>query len=91
MCDYSLEHLASRPAKVGDKDVKGTAVWFRTKVDDYAEVYVDGKIDLAFGSSGRLRRTPRAPRRRRAPAARSSLGSSRSSPVKSEGGDTTNP
>ena len=41
------------PEKVGGKDVKGTAVWFRTKVDDYAEVYVDGKIDLVFGSSGR--------------------------------------
>jgi hypothetical protein len=41
------------PEQVGGKDVKGTAVWFRTKVDDYAEVYVDGKIDKAFGSSGR--------------------------------------
>lgn len=41
------------PEKVGDKDVTGTAVWFKTKVDDYAEVYVDGKIDRVFGSSGR--------------------------------------
>ena len=41
------------PEKVGDKDVAGTEVWFQTKVDDYAEVYVDGKIELAFGSSGR--------------------------------------
>ena len=41
------------PEQVGGKDVKGTAVWFRTKVDDYAEVYVEGKIDRAFGSSGR--------------------------------------
>lgn len=41
------------PEKVGDKDVSGTAVWFKTTVDDYAEVWVDGKIDLSFGKSGR--------------------------------------
>jgi hypothetical protein len=41
------------PDKVEGKDAAGTAVWFRTKVDDYAEVYVNGKIDLAFGKSGR--------------------------------------
>ncbi len=41
------------PQQVGGKDVKGTAVWFKTTVDDYAEVWVDGKIDLVFGSSGR--------------------------------------
>ncbi len=41
------------PEKVDGKDVAGTAVWFRTTVDDYAEVWVDGKIDLAFGKSGR--------------------------------------
>jgi hypothetical protein len=41
------------PEKVGDTDVAGTAVWFRTKVDDYAEVWVDGKIDTSFGKSGR--------------------------------------
>jgi len=41
------------PEKVGDRDITGTAVWFRTTVDDYAEVWVDGKIDLSFGKSGR--------------------------------------
>ena len=41
------------PEQVGGKDVKGSAVWFKTTVDDYAEVWIDGKIDLAFGSSGR--------------------------------------
>jgi hypothetical protein len=41
------------PDKVEGKDVAGTAVWFRTKVDDYAEVWINGKIDLAFGKSGR--------------------------------------
>jgi hypothetical protein len=34
-------------------DVTGTEVWFRTTVDDYGEVWVDGKIDSAFGMSGR--------------------------------------
>jgi hypothetical protein len=41
------------PEKVNGKDVAGCAVWFRTTVDDYGEVWVDGKIDLAFGKSGR--------------------------------------
>lgn len=41
------------PEKVGDTDVAGTAVWFRTTVDDYGEVWVNGSIDLAFGKSGR--------------------------------------
>jgi hypothetical protein len=41
------------PEKVDGKDIAGTAVWFRTTVDDYAEVWVDGKIDLSFGKSGR--------------------------------------
>src|SRR5262249_42044580 len=41
------------PEKVDGKDVTGTAVWFRTTVDDYAEIWVDGKIDLAGGKTGR--------------------------------------
>lgn len=41
------------PAKIGDTDVTGTAAWLRTTVDDYAEIWVDGKIDLSFGKSGR--------------------------------------
>ena len=41
------------PEKVGDVDVAGSTVWFRTTVDDYAEVWVNGSIDLSFGSSGR--------------------------------------
>jgi hypothetical protein len=41
------------PEKVGDVDVAGTAVWFQTTVDDYAEVWVNGKIDSSFGKSGR--------------------------------------
>jgi hypothetical protein len=41
------------PEKVGDTDIAGSAVWFRTTVDDYGEVYIDGSIDRAFGKSGR--------------------------------------
>jgi hypothetical protein len=40
------------PEKVGGKDVAGTAVYFRTTVDDYGEIWVNGKIDLAGGKSG---------------------------------------
>jgi hypothetical protein len=41
------------PEKVGDASTAGTAVWFRTTVDDYGEIWVNGKIDLSFGKSGR--------------------------------------
>jgi hypothetical protein len=41
------------PEKVGDTSVAGTAAWFRTTVDDYGEVWVNGKIDLAPGRAGR--------------------------------------
>jgi len=41
------------PEKVNDKDVSGTSVWFKTTVDDYGEVWVNGAIDLSFGKSGR--------------------------------------
>jgi hypothetical protein len=41
------------PEKVNGKDAAGTSVWFRTTVDDYGEVWVNGKCDLSFGRSGR--------------------------------------
>jgi hypothetical protein len=41
------------PEKIDGKAVTGTAAWFRTKVDDYAEIWVNGKIDRAGGKSGR--------------------------------------
>src|SRR5262249_10089587 len=37
------------PDQVDGKDVAGTAVWFKTTVDDYAEIWVNGKIDLNYG------------------------------------------
>lgn len=41
------------PEKVDGQDVTGSAVWFRTTVDDYAEIWANGRIDRAFGMSGR--------------------------------------
>lgn len=41
------------PEKVGGTDVSGSQAWFRTTVDDYGEIWVNGKIDLSFGKSGR--------------------------------------
>lgn len=41
------------PEKVGDVSVAGKAVWFRTTVENYGEVWVNGKCDSSFGSSGR--------------------------------------
>jgi hypothetical protein len=51
LCWYRIK--VTLPEQVDGKDVAGASVWFRTTVDDYGEVYVDGKIDLAFGKSGR--------------------------------------
>ncbi|MGE3806615.1 MAG: hypothetical protein AB7K24_18260 [Gemmataceae bacterium] len=50
-CWYRIK--VTIPEKVGGKDTTGSAVWFRTTVDDYGEIWVDGKCDLAFGKSGR--------------------------------------
>jgi hypothetical protein len=41
------------PEQVDGKDVAGKAIWFKTTVDDYAEVWVNGGIDASYGSSGR--------------------------------------
>jgi gluconolactonase len=40
------------PEKIGVVDVKGAAVVFEIVVDDYAEVWVNGKQNRPFGSSG---------------------------------------
>jgi len=50
-CWYRIK--VTIPDKVGDKPFEGGPVWFQTKVDDYGEIWVDGKIDLAFGKTGR--------------------------------------
>lgn len=40
------------PARVNSVDVAGSDLWFETRLDDYAEVWVDGEIGRAYGQSG---------------------------------------
>lgn len=40
------------PAKVGDLDVTGLAAVFEVVVDDYAEVWIDGKLARGLGQQG---------------------------------------
>src|SRR5262249_57722809 len=39
------------PDSVGGVDPTGSSVWFETRLDDYAEVWVDGEIGRRFGPS----------------------------------------
>lgn len=40
------------PERVGSLETKGTTVVFEIVVDDYAEVWVDGKLPVALGQAG---------------------------------------
>jgi gluconolactonase len=40
------------PEHVGSFDTQGSTLWFQTRVDDYAEVWVDGELARAYGQSG---------------------------------------
>jgi gluconolactonase len=40
------------PARIGTFDLNGAAVWFETRLDDYAEVWVDGELDRSYGQEG---------------------------------------
>ena len=40
------------PAHIGDFDPTGSTVWFETRLDDYAEVWVDGELGRAYGQRG---------------------------------------
>jgi gluconolactonase len=40
------------PGRIGDFDPTGSTVWFETRLDDYAEIWVDGEIGRAYGQSG---------------------------------------
>jgi gluconolactonase len=40
------------PAKVGDLDVAGSTVVFELVIDDYAEIWVDGKLPVVLGQTG---------------------------------------
>jgi gluconolactonase len=47
---YRLD--ATLPSRVGSTDVAGSTVVFEIVVDDYAEVWVDGKLSPTLGQSG---------------------------------------
>ena len=40
------------PGRIGDLDPTGATIVFETVVDDYAEVWVDGRLPLALGRAG---------------------------------------
>ena len=40
------------PGRIADFDPTGSTVWFQTRLDDYAEVWVDGEIGRAYGQMG---------------------------------------
>ena len=40
------------PEKVGDLDVRGSTVVFELVLDDYAEIWVDGKLPVVLGQTG---------------------------------------
>jgi len=40
------------PSQIGGFDPTGSSVWFETRMDDYAEVWVDGELGRAFGQQG---------------------------------------
>ena len=40
------------PARVGDFDVTGSTVVFELVVDDYAEIWVDGRLPVVLGQTG---------------------------------------
>jgi gluconolactonase len=40
------------PARVNGVDIAGSDLWFETRLDDYAEIWVDGEIGRAYGQSG---------------------------------------
>ncbi len=40
------------PSRIGDTDVTGATVAFEVVVDDYAEVWVDGKLPVVLGQRG---------------------------------------
>lgn len=40
------------PARIGGFDPTGASVWFETRVDDYAEVWVNGELDRSYDQHG---------------------------------------
>jgi gluconolactonase len=40
------------PEHLGSYDPSGAALWLETRLDDYAEVWVDGELDRVYGQEG---------------------------------------
>jgi gluconolactonase len=40
------------PDRIGTYDPAGSTVWFETRMDDYAEIWVNGELGRSFGQSG---------------------------------------
>src|SRR6516225_12467975 len=40
------------PSQIEGFDPRGSTIWFETRLDDYAEVWVDGELGRAFGQQG---------------------------------------
>jgi len=40
------------PEKIGAFDTTGSTVWFETRLDDYAEIWVDGELSREYGQTG---------------------------------------
>ena len=40
------------PERIGSFDPSGSTIWFETRLDDYAEVWVEGEIGRAYGQMG---------------------------------------
>jgi len=40
------------PARVGGQETAGSAIYFETRLDDYAEVWVNGEIGRPYGAQG---------------------------------------
>ena len=40
------------PERVGELDTNGASVYFETRLDDYAEVWVDGELARPYGANG---------------------------------------
>src|SRR5689334_17905298 len=40
------------PEQIGGVDVRGRTLWFEARLDDYAEVWVNGELGRAYGQNG---------------------------------------
>jgi gluconolactonase len=40
------------PERIGGFDTAGSTLWFETRLDDYAEIWVEGEIGRAYGQTG---------------------------------------